>query len=89
MSSPNVFCQVYYLENEKSLAKNKIREEKYGKKRKFYSCNNRNNYVDYVQSGSKRGLDYVEYSGDNEKSTGWREMDGAWYYFDGSGAKSA
>lgn len=70
MSSPNVFCQVYYLENEKSLAKNKIREEKYGKKRKFYSCNNRNNYVDYVQSGSKRGLDYVEYSGDNEKSSG-------------------
>ena len=54
MSSPNVVCQIYFLDNEQALAKNPLREEKYGAKRRFYSCkNSKYNYVDYVQDGSK------------------------------------
>lgn len=70
MSTPNVICQIYFLDNEKSLAKNEIRQAKYGNQRKFYSCQKAYNYVDYVNIGSKQALNYVEYSGNNEKSHG-------------------
>jgi len=70
MSSPNVICQIYFLDNEKSLAKNEIRQAKYGSQRKFYSCKKAYNYVDYVNTGSKQPLNYVDYSGNNEKSHG-------------------
>lgn len=77
MSSPNVVCQIYFLDNEQALAKNPLREEKYGAKRRFYSCkNSKYNYVDYVQDGSKKPLDYVDYSGNSEKSTGVFSADG-------------
>lgn len=77
MSSPNVVCQIYFLDNEQALAKNPLREEKYGAKRRFYSCkNSKYNYVDYVQDGSKKPLDYVDYSGNSEKSTGVFNADG-------------
>ena len=72
MSSPNVVCQIYFLDNEQTLVKNPLREEKYGAKRRFYSCkNSKYNYVDYVQDGSKKPLDYVDYSGNSEKSTAY------------------
>lgn len=77
MSSPNVVCQIYFLDNEQALAKNPLREEKYGKKRRFYSCKNAKcNYVNYVQDGSQKSLDYVDYSGNSEKSSGVFNADG-------------
>lgn len=68
MSVPNVNCKILYVENEETLAKYPSRAEKYGPKRKFYSCNQAQDYVTYVDTGSKQ--DYISYSGDREKSTG-------------------
>lgn len=68
MSVPNVNCKILYVENEETLAKYPSRAEKYGPKRKFYSCNQAQDYVTYVDTGSKQ--DYISYSGNREKSTG-------------------
>ena len=68
MSVPNVNCKILYVENEETLAKYPTRNERYGPKRKFYSCNQAQDYVTYVDTGSKQ--DYISYSGDREKSTG-------------------
>ena len=38
--------------------------------RRFYSSNKDNDYVKYVNTGSKEKMDYVEYSGNSEKSHG-------------------
>lgn len=68
MSVPNVNCKILYVENEETLVKYPTRNERYGPKRKFYSCNQAQDYVTYVDTGSKQ--DYISYSGDREKSTG-------------------
>lgn len=68
MSVPNVNCKILYAENEETLAKYPSRAEKYGPKRKFYSCKQAQDYVTYVDTGTKQ--DYISYSGDQEKSTG-------------------
>jgi hypothetical protein len=68
LSVPNVNCKILYVENEETLAKYPTRNERYGPKRKFYSCNQAQDYVTYVDTGSKQ--DYISYSGDREKSTG-------------------
>lgn len=68
MSVPNVNCKILYVENEETLAKYPSRAEKYGPKRKFYSCKQAQDYVTYVDTGTKQ--DYISYSGDQEKSTG-------------------
>ncbi len=70
MSVPNVNCKIAFVENEETLAKSARLMEKYGAKRKFYSCNQTQDYLTYVDTGSKQKLDYVAYSGDREKSSG-------------------
>lgn len=45
-------------------------QEKYEDERAFYSCNQDDDYVKYVEKGSKEKIDYVSYSGNNEKSSG-------------------
>lgn len=72
MSVPFVNCKIRYYENGEALSRNPVKQEKYGGARKFYSCNQENgeDYLKYVNKGSKKKVDYVEYSGDNEKSTG-------------------
>ena len=50
--------------------------KKYRKEREFYSCNNNYNFVSYVNDGSKKKLDFIEYSGNNEKSTGIFDING-------------
>ena len=70
MSVPNVNCKIAFVENEETLAKSTRLMEKYGAKRKFYSCNQTQDYLTYVDTGSKQKLDYVAYSGDREKSSG-------------------
>lgn len=72
MSVPYVNCKIKYYENEYTLSRNSAKQEKYGKARQFYSCKQSNgeDYLKYVDKGSKQKIDYVEYSGDNEKSSG-------------------
>lgn len=72
MSVPFVNCKIHYYENESTLSRNPTKKQKYDNARKFYSCNQENgdDYLKYVCKGSKQKIDYVEYSGDSEKSTG-------------------
>ncbi len=70
MSVPFVNCKIHYYENEEALSRNPAKQEKYSEARKFYSGNKHFDYLTYVNLGSKKKIDYVEYSGDNEKSTG-------------------
>lgn len=70
MSVPNVNCKIRYFENEETLSKNSIKKEKYGDARKFYSGNKSFDYLTYVNTGTIQKIDYVEYSGDSEKSSG-------------------
>jgi len=51
--------------------------KKYSKERKFYTCFNRDyNYLSYIHSGSKEKIDFIDYSGNNEKSQGLFDKDG-------------
>ena len=70
MPVPNVNCKIAFIENEETLAKSTRLTEKYGAKRKFYSCNQTQDYLTYVDTGSKQKIDYIAYSGDQEKSSG-------------------
>ena len=70
MSVPNVNCKIRYIQNEDNIAKSPALTEKYGEKRKFYSCNKADDYLKYMDKGSKEKIDYIEYSGDDEKSCG-------------------
>ena len=64
-SVPNVNFFINY-EEKPSLKKN----QSYSSKRDFYSSNQNYDYVGYMNSGSQSAIDYVEYSGNNEKSKG-------------------
>lgn len=68
-STPNVILRLKYAPHESGI-KTPLAKEKYGRARKFYSCNGRRDHVSYVNEGSKEKIDYVAYSGDNEKSHG-------------------
>ncbi len=70
MSVPNVNCKIAFVENEETLAKSTRLMEKYGAKRKFYSCNQTQDYLTYIDTGTKQKTDYISYSGDREKSSG-------------------
>ena len=64
MSVPNVNLFLGYVDNlDKSVSKDL-------EARRFYSSNKEYDYVKYVNTGSKEKLDYVAYSGNNEKSKG-------------------
>lgn len=64
MSVPNVNLFLGYVDNlDKSVLKDL-------EARRFYSSNKEYDYVKYVNTGSKEKLDYVAYSGNNEKSKG-------------------
>lgn len=69
MSVPYVNCRIRYAEYDYS-DKPPALKEKYEGKRKFYSCNQTQDYITYMNTGSKEKIDYIAYSGDNEKSTG-------------------
>ena len=53
MSVPNVNCKIRYIQNEEALAKSPALTEKYAEKRKFYSCNKADDYLKYMDKGSK------------------------------------
>lgn len=68
MSVPNVNLFLNYVESLVGQDKEYI--ENNFEQRAFYSCKNDFDYVGYVNKGSKEQLDYISYSGDNEKSLG-------------------
>ncbi len=72
MSVPNVNAFLKFYQPNPPANLNGKAKERYITKRKFYSCNSDNgyDYVNYVNVGSKQKSDYVEYSGDDEKSKG-------------------
>lgn len=51
MSVPNVNCKIRYIQNEDNIAKSPALTEKYGEKRKFYSCNKADDYLKYMDKG--------------------------------------
>ena len=74
MSVPNVNLFLNYIESLVGQDKEYI--ENNCEQRAFYSCKNDFDYVGYVNKGSKEQLDYISYSGDNEKSLGIFNQDG-------------
>lgn len=76
MSGPNVFCKLRYVDNNDSLSKNEIRRDKYSGKRRFYSSNQENDYLKYVDTGINEAKDYLDYTGNEEKSYGAFNVDG-------------
>ncbi len=70
MSVPNVNLFIGYVNCLKGKnTENEYVQDKYDT-RQFYSSGKDYDYVKYVQSGSKEKIDYVAYSGNNEKSKG-------------------
>lgn len=77
MSVPNVVMGIGFAPTEDALAKLSPEDQKkYGRERKFYSCSGKQNYVSYINDGTKNKLDYVAYSGDDEKSFGVFDQNG-------------
>ena len=78
MSTPNVnffIHSVPYI--EKDLGINHPLVKKYWKERQFYSCQNSGyNIIGYVEHGSEQRIDFVQYSGNNEKSKGVFDING-------------
>lgn len=70
MAVPNVNMMLGYVD----CLRNKNPQDDYVKenfdKRRFYSSGKDYDYVKYMNTGSKEKLDYVSYSGNNEKSCG-------------------
>ena len=78
MGTPSVnffIHSVPYL--EKDLGINHPLVKKYWKERQFYSCQNSGyNIIGYVEHGSEQKIDFVQYSGNNEKSKGVFDING-------------
>lgn len=71
---PNVNFFIGYA---KPQSRKDVRKgENVGTERDFYSSNQTRDYVEYVNSGSKEKIDFVEYSGNKEKSHGIFNADG-------------
>jgi len=69
MSVPNVNFFINYVNDIRGKGLEKC-DKKYIDERKFYSCGQYHDYIEYINNGSKEKLDFVAYSGNNEKSHG-------------------
>ena len=56
MSVPNVNCKIKYIQNEEDLAKSSVLAEKYGGNRQFYSSRLADDYMKYMDKGSKPSI---------------------------------
>lgn len=75
--TPNVNFMISYVPCLDGLGLNHPLVKKYYGERQFYACQDSSyNYIGYVNSGSEKKLDYVEYSGNKEKSTGVFDKNG-------------
>lgn len=73
---PNVNLFLGYVECLEGKPPNDDYVKQYRDQRKFYSCGKDNDYVKYVNTGSKEATDIVAYSGNSEKSHGVFNQDG-------------
>ncbi len=69
-SVPNVNFFLNYVETMKGRNSSDEYLKKHLEERRFYGSNKDDDYIKYVNKGSKDVMDYVEYSGNNEKSHG-------------------
>ncbi len=76
MKTPNVNFFIHSVPCLDGLGVNHPLVKRYLKERQFYSCEQSYNYLGYVNDGSKKKIDFVEYSGNNEKSTGLFDKNG-------------
>lgn len=67
--SPNVIVKIY---NYRPNGNN----EYFQKKRDFYSCKSKDNYVGYIQKGINQAHNIIEYVGNSEKSFGLFNQNG-------------
>ncbi len=73
----NVNFMIGYVPCLDGLGLNHPLVKRYYSERQFYSCQDPSyNYVGYVNNGSEKKLDFVEYSGNKEKSTGVFDSNG-------------
>lgn len=73
----NVNFMIGYVPCLDGLGLNHPLVKRYYGERQFYSCQDPSyNYVGYVNNGSEKKLDFVEYSGNKEKSTGVFDSNG-------------
>ena len=69
MSVPNVLFSIGYAPNNETLSRLRVVKAKYITERKFYSCQQNNDFLKYVNQGMKEG-DFLGYAGNPEKSSG-------------------
>lgn len=67
---PNVNFLLSYVETMKGRKSNDEYLKEHLEERRFYSSNKDDDYIKYVNKGSNEKLDYIEYSGNLEKSHG-------------------
>jgi len=67
---PNVNFFLNYVETMKGRKSDDKYLKEHLEERRFYGSTKDDDYVKYVNKGSKDKMDYVEYSGNNEKSHG-------------------
>lgn len=75
MSVTNVLFNVGYCLTEEQLAAKPNVDEKYLQERQFYSCNQTNDFIKYVDSGIDAG-DVIGYTNNKEKSSGIFDQNG-------------
>lgn len=76
MATPNVNFFIHSVPNLDGYGINDTLFKKYYKERIFYSCRDDYNYLSYVNKGSENKIDFVDYSGNHEKSTGLFDKNG-------------
>ena len=67
---PNVNFLLNYVETMRGRSIDDEYVKAHREERRFYSSNKEDDYLKYVNKGSNEKLDYVEYSGNKEKSHG-------------------
>lgn len=76
MATPNVVLLVGYAPSLDGYGVNDKFYQQHKRNRAFYSCRDDYNYLSYINSGSEKKIDFVDYSGNHEKSTGLFSKDG-------------
>lgn len=70
--TPNVLIRIRYVKKGEVKGTDSIKAKAYEDRYKFYSSNQKDDYVSYMDQGSKEGEvnDYISYQGNLEKSHG-------------------
>ena len=75
MGVPNVLVSIGYAPNDETLSRLHIVNPKYIAERKFYSCRQYHDIIQYINCGIDEG-DFLGYAGNKEKSSGLFGMNG-------------